>query len=460
MAIYLDNSVEAVIAIFATLKAAAVFVVVNPTVKESKLEFMLTNCRATALFCDGRRLSMFRGLWNATPHLRTVVTVGAEGRSFGAKTVLGFSSTAGSRLDRLVREQRAIDIDLTGLIYTSGSTGRPKGVMLTHLNIVSAATSVTSYLRSTETDVILNVLPLAFTYGLYQVLTAFRVGATVVLERSFAYPHAVLDAVGRERVSGFPIVPTIAAIMLQLDLSRYDFTSLRYITNAAAALPVPHIVKLRRLLPHVQLYSMYGLTECARASYLPPDEIDGRPDSVGKGMPNEEVYLVDVDGHRLTSGVGELVIRGSHVMKGYWERSDETERVLRPGRLPGERVLYSGDIFRMDEEGYLYFVGRTSDIIKTRGEKVSPKEVENVICSLEGVAEAVVVGLPDPVLGQAVKAVVTVRAKFRLTSDEVLRHCARHLQGFMVPKIVEFRGSLPRTTSGKVDRKELGAVAG
>ena len=266
VAIYLDNSVEAVIAIFATLKAAAVFVVVNPTVKESKLEFMLTNCRATALFCDGRRLSMFRGLWNATPHLRTVVTVGAEGRSLGAKTVLGFSSTAGSRLDRLVREQRAIDIDLAGLIYTSGSTGRPKGVMLTHLNIVSAATSVTSYLRSTETDVILNVLPLAFTYGLYQVLTAFRVGATVVLERSFAYPHAVLDAVGRERVSGFPIVPTIAAIMPQLDLSRYDFTSLRYITNAAAALPVPHIVKLRRLLPHVQLYSMYGLTECARAS--------------------------------------------------------------------------------------------------------------------------------------------------------------------------------------------------
>ena len=210
----------------------------------------------------------------------------------------------------------------------------------------------------------------------------------------------MLEAVARERVSGLQIVPTRAATLLQLDLTKYDLTSLRYITNAGAALPTPHIAQLRKLFPHVQLYSMYGLTECARVSYLPPDEIDTRSDSVGKGMPNQEVYLVDEDGRRLAAGVGELVIRGSHVMQDYWELPDETDHVLRDGPLPGERVLFSGDIFRMDEDGYLYFVGRKDDIIKTRGEKVSPKEVENVIYSLAGVAEAVVIGTPTRCLAR------------------------------------------------------------
>lgn len=430
VAIYLDNVVEAVVAAFATLRTGAVFVIVSPAVKAGKLEFMLNNCRATALFCPARRLSTLRAVWNATPHLQTVIMVGRKGDdrpSLSGKTLIDYSATVGAGQARVRQEQPPIDLDLAALVYTSGSTGHPKGVMLTHLNIVSAATSIGAYLRNAEGDVILNVLPLAFTYGLYQVLMAFQVGATVVLERSFTYPHLVLEAVARDRVSGLPIVPTMAATLLQLDLTKYDLTSLRYITNAGAALPTPHIAQLRKLFPHVQLYSMYGLTECARVSYLPPDEIDTRSDSVGKGMPNQEVYLVDEDGRRLAAGVAELVIRGSHVMQGYWELPDETDHVLRDGPLPGERVLFSGDIFRMDEDGYLYFVGRKDDIIKTRGEKVSPKEVENVICSLAGVAEAVVIGTPDPLLGQAVKAIVKVKEESQVTTDDVLRHCREHL---------------------------------
>src|SRR5207249_1007264 len=202
-----------------------------------------------------------------------------------------------------------------------------------------------------------------------------------------------------------------------------DFPSLRYITNTAAALPVHHIQQLRGLFPHVKLYSMYGLTECKRVSYLPPDQLDVRPGSVGRGMPNEEVYVVDEDGRRVGPDViGELVVRGSNVMKGYWERPEETDRVLKPGPLPGERVLYTGDLFKTDAEGYLYFVGRKDDIIKSRGEKVSPREVEEVLYTLDGVTEAAVVGVSDPVLGQAIKAVIARREGSLLSERDVLRH--------------------------------------
>jgi long-chain acyl-CoA synthetase len=487
VAVYLDNSVESVISIFAVLKAGAVFMMVNPTTKADKLAFILNNSRATALITHARRQATVKEIRATTPHTRTIVLAGGatsvrsvrllDRRSLGeggqpdresgsvpeedGKTVVSLEAliepTAGPSTKP---KNRCIDVDLAALVYTSGSTGHPKGVMLTHLNIVSAATSITTYLENTPADVILNVLPLSFDYGLYQVLMAFKFGGTVVLERSFTYPHEVLQRIVDEKATGFPIVPTISAILLQMDLKKYDLSNLRYITNTGAALPTRHIVELRSLVPHAKIYSMYGLTECKRVSYLPPDQIDLRPTSVGRGMPNEEVYVVDEEGTRLTSGVGELVIRGSNVMKGYWEMPEETARVLKPGRLPGERVLYSGDIFRMDEEGYLYFIGRKDDIIKTKGEKVSPREVENVLYELPGVADAAVVGVPDAVLGHAIKAVLTLTDAAPLTEQDVLRHCARRLEDFMVPKIVEFRPSMPKTASGKIDKKTLHVAVG
>lgn len=465
VAVCLENSVEAVLSIFAILKAGAVFVVVNPTTKADKLAYILSNCRATALITDLRRLEGMKGGWEQTPDLEAVFVAGASSADTreGRPRLISLESTL-VRVDLPPQPppQRRIDIDLAALIYTSGSTGGPKGVMLTHLNIVSAATSITTYLESEPADVVLDVLPLSFDYGLYQVLMAFKVGATLVLERSFAYPYAVLERLIRERVTGFPIVPTISAVLLQLDLEKHDFSSLRYITNTAAALPTHHIRRLRGLFPHVKLYSMYGLTECKRVSYLPPDQVDVRPTSVGRGMPNEEVYIVDEEGRRVGPGViGELVVRGSNVMKGYWELPRETDKVLRPGPWPGERVLYTGDFFRTDQEGYLYFVGRKDDIIKSRGEKVSPKEIEDVLYSLDGVVEAAVVGVPDPVLGQAIKAVVTLREGTRLTEQDVRRHCAQRLEDFAQPKTVEFRATLPKTSSGKISKRELSvAVSG
>jgi long-chain acyl-CoA synthetase len=332
--------------------------------------------------------------------------------------------------------------------------------VLSHENIVTAAVSITSYLENTADDVILNVLPLSFDYGLYQVLMAFLVGGTVVLERSFAYPALTLAMLVRERVTGFPIVPTIAAMLLQYNLDSYEFSALRYITSTGAALPSAHIAMLRSKLPSVRLYSMYGITESKRVAYLSPDEIDERPTSVGKAMPNLEVFVCDESGRLVEMGTGELVVRGGAVMQGYWGRPEDTARVLRSGRFPGERLLYTGDIFRIDDEGYLYFVSRTDDMIKSRGEKVSPREVENVLHDLPGVIEAAVVGVPDELLGQAIKAYVRVDPTVGLSVRDIASHCAQRLEDFMVPKLVEFVQAMPNTMSGKVDRRELaGRVA-
>jgi acyl-CoA synthetase (AMP-forming)/AMP-acid ligase II len=331
--------------------------------------------------------------------------------------------------------------------------------MLSHLNMVSAADSITTYLENTPDDVIINVLPLAFDYGLYQVLMGFKIGGTVVLEKSFAFPYQVVEVMIKERVTGFPGVPTIFAILLGLkDLPKWDLSSLRYMTNTAAALPASHIKRLRELFPAVRLYSMYGLTECKRVSYLPPRELDSRPNSVGRGMPNEEVYIVDEEGNRVGPGVvGELVVRGANVMIGYWELPEETAACLKPGKYPGERVLYSGDLFRMDDEGFLYFVARKDDIIKSRGEKVSPKEVENALYGLDGVLEAAVIGVADEIIGEAVKAYIVLENGAALTENDILRHCAAHLENFMVPKSVEIMKALPKTSSGKISKKELKA---
>jgi len=261
-----------------------------------------------------------------------------------------------------------------------------------------------------------------------------------------------------ERVTFFPGVPTMYAQLCDLEgIDRFDLGALRIITNAGAGITKPGIDRLRAKLPGATLYSMYGLTECKRVSYLPPEELERRPTSVGRGMPNEQVYLVDEEDRVITkSGVaGELVVRGANVMKGYWELPGETARMLRPGRFPWEQVLYSGDLFTLDEEGFLYFVSRKDDIIKSRGEKVSPIEVERVLYEIPGIVEAAVVGMPDETLGEAVKAFVVLEKGSALTAKEIVAHCMKRLEDFMVPKIVEFRDSLPKTSSGKITKKEL-----
>ncbi|MEW6375905.1 MAG: AMP-binding protein [Thermodesulfobacteriota bacterium] len=480
VAIFLDNSIESVVSLFGILKADAVFLMLSPTLKTQKLSYILNNCQAKALITHTNKLGVVSGVFGSVPSLQFVIFAGNKDKipvsncpnpvfwgemdSLTEQLTLNTEHLSNTQHPTLYTLRPApynrcsnIDLDLATIIYTSGSTGNPKGVMLTHLNMISAATSITTYLENVPEDIIIDVLPLSFDYGLYQILMAFKFGGTVVLEQSFAYPYEIIKQMVRERVTGFPGVPTVFAILLQMeDLKKYDLSSLRYITNTAASLPVDHIQRLRGIFPQAKLYSMYGLTECKRVSYLPPDELDRRPGSVGRGMPNEEVWIVDENGNRVEPGVvGELVVRGSNVMRGYWGDPETTDRVLKPGPLPGEKVLYTGDLFKMDEEGFIYFVGRKDDMIKTKGERVSPKEVENALYGLEGIVEVAVIPVQDDILGQAIKAYVVRQNGYPLKEKDVLRHCKNELEEFAIPKYIEFRDSLPKTSSGKIDKLTL-----
>ena len=457
VALCLPNSADAVLGIFATLKAGAVFVTLNPSLKREKLAYVLRDCAATALWVAAGAADRgpVPGPSDAPSLLFTVVCGdGAEeaaGRLHAGVTREALETGSPETPPATTR----VDLDLACLVYTSGSTGEPKGVMSDHSNVVFAASSIIEYLGNVQSDVVLDVLPLSFDYGLYQLLMTFSFGGTLVLERSFAYPAAVLKRIGEERVTGLPGVPTLFALLLQMDLGAYDLSSLRYATNTAAAFPVQHIQELRRRLPGVAVYSMYGLTETKRTLYLPPEQLDERPGSVGIPIPGTEVWIEDASGVRLgPNQPGELVVRGRHVMRGYWGDAEATRLRFKPGALPGERLCYTGDIFRMDEAGYCTFLGRSGDFIKSRGEKVSPKEVENVLYDLPGVVEAAVVGVPDPVLGETIKAFLVFKGP-RPTKAEVLAHCKARLEDLCVPRDVEFRDALPKTASGKIHRAGL-----
>ena len=460
VAIHLDNGTDAVLSIFGALRAGAVFVPINPTTKGEKLGYVLRDSGASLLVSDRRSASVVADARAAAPASMPIVLTGTtpargtEEIAFPFLTLAQAVAGGGG-----VPDAPRLDLDLAALIYTSGSTGRPKGVMMTHANVLSATASIDGYLQNRPDDTILDLLPLSFDYGLYQLFLAMRSGARVLLERSLAFPTVMLDLMARERVTALPIVPMVAALLLKHDLSAYDLSALRYITNTGAVLPPAHIAALREQLPHVRIFSMYGLTECKRVSFLAPEDLDERPTSVGKPMDNVEVFVVDEQGRRSAHGVGELVVRGANVMQGYWNDPEATSRALRPGFFPGERLLFTGDQFRIDADGYMHFLSRTDDVIKCRGQKVSPREVENVLHGAPGVSEAVVIGVADALMGEALEAYVTLTTGTATGEREILAHCARHLEDFMVPRSVSIVDALPRTTTGKPARRELLSAA-
>ena len=455
VALFLDSSVEFAVAVHAVLRLGAVFMPISPLTKADKLAYMLGDTRAAALLTQARLQPVWQDALERSASVHSCVVHDAQGGRTAGDRVLGWPTGAaagdGSRSPEL------IDQDLAAIIYTSGTTGVPKGVMLTHLNMCSAWRSVQAYIGFREDDVIGLALSPSFSYGLYHVLMSLGLGATLVLERSASFPVKVVENLARERVTVFPGVPTLYSAILGLsNLANYDLSALRIVTNAAAALPDEHVRRLGELLPGARLFSMYGMTECKRISFLPPEQLTIRPTSVGRGMPNQECWLVDELGRRLPNGsTGELVVRGSHVMRGYWEKPVETAERLKPGGIEGERVLYTGDIFRTDAEGWLYFVARGDDIIKSRGEKVAPREVENAIYALDGVLDCAVIGVSDELLGQAVKAFVTLKPGAAMSERDVIRHCLARLESYMAPKSVVFMDDLPRTDSGKIRKLDL-----
>jgi len=282
-------------------------------------------------------------------------------------------------------------------------------------------------------------------------------GGTVVVEKGFVYLHDTLRKIADYRVTGFPFVPTVLAMVLQMKhIESYNFTSLKYVTNAGAALPAHHSRRLRKLMPQAKIYPMYGLTECVRVSYLDPALIDERPNSVGSEIPNCSVFIVDEnDNHLGPDQVGELVVTGANVMPGYYKDPQLTEKVFRPGNPPERIHLYTGDLFKRDRDGFLYFVSRKNDMIKTRGERVSPLEVENFLLQIDGLAEAAVIGVGDDILGEVIKAFIVLESTSEQTDSSILKCCTEIMENYMVPKYLEILDTLPKNPNGKVDKKQL-----
>ena len=451
VALFLDNSWASPVSIFGTLIAGGVFVLINPQTKAEKLEFILADSGARVLIADNRLEKTYCSALArlpGPPHL-LLVNVSADGTCEWPATT--------DAPQPLEAAAAVIPLDLAAIIYTSGSTGTPKGVMQTHQSMSFTVGSLVEYLQLSRGDRILCVLPLSFDYGLYQLLMAVSLGACLVLERSFTFLGQILETVRGEQVTVFPGVPTIfAALIAAHRRTALCFPAVTRVTDTAAALPEEFIGSLRQIFPNALIYAMYGLTECKRVSYLEPKLLDAKPGSVGKAIPGTEVYLLSTDGNPVPAGeIGILHVRGPHVMAGYWNRPDLTDHMLKSGKLPGERVLCTHDLFRTDAEGFLYFVGRTDDIIKTRGEKVSPVEVENALHRIHGVLEAAVVGVPDALLGEAVCAYVVADPEAHLTAHALRTGSSAFLESYMVPSQIILCEQLPRSPNGKVNKRLL-----
>ncbi len=463
--IFMDNSIEVVAALFGILKTGAAFVIPNATMKARKLNYIINDSGAKTIVAHINKVKVIKESIQNTKRLNNILWCGENNDKENNYPVFKNDKIVSYSWDEILNKNpepdpgilpEIIDVDLATIIYTSGSTADPKGVICSHLNAVSVSNSIIKYLKNTEDDVILCALPLSFDYGLYQILMTFSCGGTVVLEKSFSYPLKIIENISRYSVTGFPIVPTMLSLMLEMkNLESIKFETVRYFTSTGSPLTPTLIRQIRKLWPHAVIYSMYGLTECKRVSYLPPELIDQYPESVGIAIPNTEVFVVNEDGQKVFNNqTGELVVRGVNVMLGYWNDPDLSKRTFRRKTISGDVWLYTGDLFKMDGNGLLYFVGRKNDIIKSKGERVSPKEIEAVLCEIDGVLEAAVIGIPDPIIGEAIKAFI-VKRKRSITEKIIKEYCMRILEPFMIPKYIEFIDDLPKISNGKIDKKRL-----
>ena len=460
--IWLDKRFETVVASFGTAAAGCVFVPLNPLLKPEQVGYILRDCNVRLLVTSAERLALIASVLPGCVDLQHLVSTGDA----GATTIPGVAQHAWAALVSTADADthRVIDTDVLAILYTSGSTGRPKGVVLSHRNLVAGAASVASYLDNAPDDTILAALPLSFDAGFSQLTTAFHACARVVLI-NYLLPKDVLNAVVKERVTGLTAVPPLWIQLSQLKWPASVTEHLRYIANTGGRMPEETLRILRTHLPKTRPFLMYGLTEAFRSTYLPPEEVDRRPDSIGKAIPNAEILVLRDDGTPCAPDEpGELVHRGALVGLGYWNDAAKTAERYKP--LPGraaelvlpEIAVFSGDTVRMDAEGFLYFVGRRDEMIKTSGYRVSPTEIEEVLYSTQQVGECAAFGVAHAVLGQAVVVVVTPHPGGTLDEAALLAQCRDRLPIYMLPaKIHTRRGSLPRNPNGKIDRKAIAA---
>ena len=464
VAIYLPKLPETVFGLFGTSLAGGAFVPVNPLLKPNQVAYILKDCNVRVLITSPDRLALLQEVLAECHDLRSIVLVGQNNTSAStnsmAKTLSWEEFTSRPTRDARVAHRR-IDADMAAILYTSGSTGNPKGVVLSHRNMVAGAESVAGYLENSSEDRLLAVLPFSFDYGLSQMTTAFSVGATVVL-MDYLLPRDVIRAVERYQITGLAAVPPLWNQLAQLEWPEGARSSLRYITNTGGAMPKATTASLQQSLPDTRIFLMYGLTEAFRSTYLPPEQVNIRPESMGKAIPNAEILVVREDGSECAPGEpGELVHRGALVAMGYWNDPEKTAERFKPSpnqspEIPlTEIAVWSGDQVKRDDEGYLYFISRKDEMIKTSGYRVSPTEIEEVIYSSKLVNEVAALGITHPTLGQAVLLVVSSSGV--IDKELIIKHCQKELPNFMIPQSIVIKESLPRNQNGKIDRKTLSA---
>jgi acyl-CoA ligase (AMP-forming) (exosortase A-associated) len=463
VAVFLDKRPETVIAAFGASEAGGAFVPINPLLKPEQVAYILRDCNVRVLVTSPERIALLANSLRECKDLRHIVVTSPT----PTLAIRELSVHAWCDLLEAPRRlgHRVIDADMAAIFYTSGSTGKPKGVVLSHRNLVAGAKSVASYLENDCNDTLLAALPLSFDAGFSQVTTAFHSGARVVLI-NYLLPKDVINALVNERVTGLTAVPPLYIQLSQLNWPASIADHLRYFANTGGRMPLETLKALRAKVPKAKPYLMYGLTEAFRSTYLPPDEVDRRPDSIGKAIPGAEILVLREDGTACAPNEpGELVHRGALVAMGYWNDPEKTAERYKPlpGREPGlvmpEIGVFSGDTVRMDEQGFLYFIGRRDEMIKTSGYRISPTEIEEVLYDTQLLDEVAAFGVPHPSLGQCIVVVATPKAAATVIDETALLSvCRERLPGFMVPARVELRdGPLPRNPNGKIDRKALRA---
>lgn len=463
VAVYLPKTVETVATFFGTALAGGVFVPVNPVLKAPQVGHILRDSGARVLVTSSGRLAALAEVLQTIPDLEWVVLTDevATASGPGPRPIRWSELTGPSGATRT--GHRAIDGDLAAIFYTSGSTGLPKGVMLSHRNIVAGATSVASYLGNHPDDRILSVLPLSFDAGFSQLTTGFLSGAEVTL-LDYLLARDVVRTVAQHGITGITGVPPLWAQLADQEWPAEAGRSVRYFATTGGVMPRAVLGKLRQALPVAAPFLMYGLTEAFRSTYLPPSEVERRPDSIGKAIPNAEILVLRADGTPCDAGEeGELVHRGALVSLGYWNAPELTAQRFRP--IPGgitqggqpELAVWSGDTVVRDEDGYLYFRGRRDEMLKSSGYRISPTEVEDLVLASGIVSEVVAVGLPDERLGQAVVVIVVPREPGASPTAELLNYCKQAMPLYMVPARVEWRPGLARNPNGKYDRVALKA---
>src|SRR5437016_671945 len=446
--ICMQKNLDQVIAILGVLWANAIFVPIHPVLHAEQIGHMVDDCDMKLLITDSTRITELR---DAT-HGRIVVGHGpAEEEMPSLKELRQKCRNAPVFF-------RAKPKNTAAIIYSSGSTGKPKGIMISHRNLADGSRIVASYLGTKATDRIAGVLSLNFDHGLNQLLQTLYAGASLYLH-NLIFPRDLFRLLATKRITALPLMPVIITRMFDPQLpgpdADLDFSALRYVSTTGGPVTARMLDQLQRTFPGTDIVVMYGLTEAFRSSWLPPDQLSARRTSIGKAIPEVELYVLDNQCQDCPPGVpGQLVHRGGCVAKGYWNAPEATaERFRQIDRFPGETVVFSGDLVRRDQEDYLYFLGRMDSMIKTHGFRVSPTEIEEYARRFDRLCDAVAFGIDNPEIGQEIAVAYTTTDRTPLASDALADHFRIGMPHHMVPRWFVHMEAFPATGNGaKVDR--------